>query len=121
LVCGLKEGRVQLVAEDSARVYAPDTMIVAVLATIDTTTRGVVVQMQGALTFTPATVTIKVGESVTWQNFSGQQHTTTSDQLDWDQPVDNGQSFTRTFPTAGVFPYHCKIHPAMLGTVVVSP
>ena len=122
LVCGLKEGRVQMVAEDSARVYAPDTMIVAVLATIDTTTRvAAIVQMQDALTFSPVTVSIKVGESVTWQNFSGTQHTTTSDQLDWDQIVDNGQSFTQTFTTAGAFSYHCKIHPGMLGTVVVNP
>jgi plastocyanin len=117
----LKEGRVLMVAEDSARVYAPDTMIVAVLATIDTSTRGaVVVQMQDALTFTPGTVSIKVGESVTWQNFSGTKHTTTSDQFDWDQIVDNGQSFTRTFTTAGLFPYHCNIHPGMRGTVVVN-
>ena len=122
LVCGLKEGRVQMVAEDSARVYAPDTMIVAVLATIDTTTRvAAIVQMQDALTFSPATVSIKVGESVTWQNFSGTQHTTTSDQLDWDQTVDSGLSFTHTFTTAGLFPYHCKIHAAMQGTVVVNP
>ncbi len=121
LVCGLKEGRVQMVAEDSARVYAPDTMIVAVLATIDTTTRvAAIVQMQDALTFSPVTVTIKVGESVTWQNFSGTQHTTTSDQLDWDQIVNNGQSFTHTFTTVGLFPYHCKIHAAMQGTVVVN-
>ena len=120
LVCGLKEGRVQMVAEDSARVYAPDTMIVAVLATIDTTTRGVVVQMQDAQTFTPQTVSIKVGESVTWQNFSGTKHTTTSDQPLWDEIVDNGQSYTRTFTTAGVFPYHCTIHSGMRGTVVVN-
>jgi plastocyanin len=122
LLCGLKEGRVRVAAEDSARVYAPDTMVVTVLATIDTTTRGAaIVQMQDALTFTPGNVTIKVGESVTWQNFSGQKHTTTSDQFDWDQTVDNGQSFTRIFPTAGSFPYHCNIHPGMKGSVVVNP
>jgi plastocyanin len=93
---------------------------VTVLATIDTTTRGVVVQMQDAQTFTPATVSIKVGESVTWQNFSGMKHTTTSDQSGWDQIVDNGQSFSLTFSTAGSFPYHCNIHPGMKGTVVVN-
>lgn len=121
LVCGLKEGRVQMVAEDSARVYAPDTMIVAVLTTIDTTTRvAAIVQMQDALTFSPGTVSIKVGESVTWQNFSGMKHTTTSDQSGWDQIVDNGQSFSLTFSTAGSFPYHCNIHPGMKGTVVVN-
>jgi len=122
LVCGLKAGRVQLVASDSAGVYSPDTMQVTVLAMPDTGIRvAVVVQMQDALTFTPATVTINAGESVTWQNFSGMKHTTTSDQLGWDQTVDNGQFFTRTFQSPGSFPYHCNIHPGMRGTVVVSP
>jgi plastocyanin len=35
LVCGLKAGRIQLVATDSAGVYAPDTMIVTVVSTIE--------------------------------------------------------------------------------------
>jgi plastocyanin len=122
LVCGLKAGSIQLVAEDSARVYAPDTMVVTVLSSIDTTARVMaIVQMQDAQTFTPATVTIKTGESVTWQNMSGMTHTTTSDQPGWSQTVLNGQSFTRTFSITGTFPYHCNIHPAMRGTVVVNP
>ena len=122
LVCALKAGRVQMVAEDSARVYAPDTLIVTVLSGIDTTARVLaVVQMQDALTFVPPTVTIKVGESVTWQNTSGMTHTTTSDQPGWSQTVINGQSFTRIFSTPGAFPYHCNVHPTMRGTVVVNP
>jgi plastocyanin len=81
---------------------------------------AVVVQMQDALTFTPETVNINAGESVTWQNFSGMKHTSTSDQLGWDQTVDNGLLFTRVFLTAGSYPYHCSIHPGMRGTVVVN-
>jgi plastocyanin len=30
-------------------------------------------------------------------------------------------AFTRAFPTAGTFAYHCAIHPSMIGTVVVTP
>jgi plastocyanin len=121
LVCGLKGGNVRLVAEDSARVYAPDTMLVTVLSVADTTTRAMtIVQMQDALTFVPPTVTIKAGESVTWQNMSGMTHTTTSDQPGWSQTVLNGQSFTHTFSVTGAFPYHCNIHPTMRGTVVVN-
>lgn len=121
-VCGLKAGDVRMVARDSAGVYSPDTMLVRVLAIQDTGLRAaVIVQMQDALTFTPATVTVRVGEPVTWQNFSGMKHTTTSDQPSWDQTVDNGQFFTHTFQTLGSFPYHCNIHPGMRGTVVVSP
>ncbi|HKA58888.1 MAG TPA: plastocyanin/azurin family copper-binding protein [Gemmatimonadales bacterium] len=120
-VCGLKAGIVRMVATDSAGVYSPDTMLVRVLAMADTGIRvAVIVQMQDALTFTPATVSIRVGESVTWQNFSGMKHTTTSDQPFWDQTVDNGQFFMRTFLAPGSFPYHCNIHPGMRGTVVVN-
>ena len=121
-VCGLKAGAVRMVARDSAGVYSPDTMLVRVLAIPDTgILAAVIVQMQDALTFSPATVTVRVGESVTWQNFSGMKHTTTSDQPYWDQTIDNGQFFMRTFQTPGSFPYHCNIHPGMRGTVVVSP
>jgi plastocyanin len=30
-------------------------------------------------------------------------------------------AFTRAFPIAGTFAYHCAIHPSMTGTVVVTP
>jgi plastocyanin len=30
-------------------------------------------------------------------------------------------TFTATFITTGVFPYHCAIHPSMVGTVTVNP
>jgi len=121
LICGLKQGRVQVVAEDSARVYSPDTMVVTVLSAIDTGVVAAVVQMQDNLTFTPPTVAIKAGQAVTWQNISGVPHTTTSDEPGWDQTVDKSQSFTRTFSTAGSFRYHCNIHAGMTGTVVVNP
>jgi plastocyanin len=28
---------------------------------------------------------------------------------------------TRTFPTPGVYPYTCTLHPGMDGTIIVSP
>jgi plastocyanin len=31
-----------------------------------------------------------------------------------------GATFTRTFPSAGTFQYHCTIHPGMVGTVTVQ-
>ena len=72
--------------------------------------------------FTPATVTIQAGDSVTWTNNSGgTPHTTTSDSGVWDSGTLNaGQSFTFTFKTPGTFAYHCDIHPQMTGTVVVE-
>jgi plastocyanin len=32
-----------------------------------------------------------------------------------------GQSFEATFTAAGTYHYHCSIHPAMKGTVIVTP
>lgn len=35
-------------------------------------------------------------------------------------PGDGSAPFVHTFATAGSFPYHCSIHPAMTGTVTVD-
>jgi len=47
-------------------------------------------------------------------------HTTTSNTNTWNSgTVAPGAKFSVTFPTAGTFPYHCAIHPGMVGSVVV--
>jgi LPXTG-motif cell wall-anchored protein len=73
--------------------------------------------------FSPATVTIKVGDSVTWTNNATDPHTSTSDTGVWDSgTVNPGASFTHTFNSAGTFPYHCSFHVSlgMVGTVIVQ-
>jgi plastocyanin len=72
--------------------------------------------------FSPATVTVNVGDTVTWTNQeSGVPHTTTSDTAVWDSgTLTTGQSFSFTFTQAGTFTYHCTIHPNMTGTVIVQ-
>ncbi|MHB8520673.1 MAG: Ig-like domain-containing protein [Limisphaerales bacterium] len=70
--------------------------------------------------FQPPSVTINVGDTVTWQDFDNSGHTTTSDTGVWSSPALNSTSFSFTFTTAGSFPYHCKPHPFMTGTVIVN-
>lgn len=75
--------------------------------------------------FKPSTVTIAVGDTVTWTNQdSGVPHTATSDQgsaVRWDSGLLNtGQSYSFTFHQAGTFTYHCAVHPYMTGTVIVQ-
>ena len=68
--------------------------------------------------FSPGTVTVNVGDSVTWTNSDAQAHTATGN--GWNTgDLGNGESGTITFQTAGTFDYICGIHPAMTGTVVV--
>jgi plastocyanin len=71
--------------------------------------------------FEPAALTVLTGEPVTWTNTSSVTHTVTSDEgaeLD-SGPIGPGEAFGHVFDTAGVFAYHCTIHPAMQGTITV--
>jgi plastocyanin len=89
-----------------------------------TTTVTIPVGASGLTTtaFAPNTVTIKVGDSVNWVNNDSIAHTSTSNNgTTFNSGIINpGGSFKSTFATAGSFPYHCTIHPGMVGTVTVQ-
>lgn len=71
-------------------------------------------------TFSPATLTVKVGDKVTWTNQDSVGHSATADDGSFDTGVlSQGQSGSITFSKAGTFSYHCSIHPNMKGTIVV--
>jgi plastocyanin len=70
--------------------------------------------------FTPMTLTVAVGTTVTWKFDDSTQHTVTADDNSFaSSPMANGQTFTHTFTTAGTVAYHCSIHPEMTGTITV--
>lgn len=70
--------------------------------------------------FVPPTVTVRVGDSVTWTNQDATDHTATSG-FDWTTgDIAGGASATVTFRRAGTFDYICAIHPSMAGRVVVQ-
>jgi plastocyanin len=76
--------------------------------------------------FSPATVTVSVGDSVTW-TLAGGAHTTSSGStpdLDglWDQALTADAPFTFTFEEPGTYEYFCRFHADfMTGTVIVEP
>ncbi|MFL5386624.1 MAG: Ig-like domain-containing protein [Longimicrobiaceae bacterium] len=75
------------------------------------------------ISFSPQTVTIAPGGSVTWQ-ISGARHNVTfsgAAPTGGNVPdTDSGGSATRTFPTAGTYDYQCTRHSGMTGRVVVQ-
>src|ERR1700730_3502602 len=78
------------------------------------------VNIQGSA-FAPPTITVHVGDTVTWTNRDAFSHTSTSDTGAWDTHVITaGSSSSFTFASAGTFAYHCSIHTFMHGTVVVQ-
>ena len=74
----------------------------------------------GNRAFTPADLDIAVGTTVTWMNTDSVSHTSTSNASGWDSGIISpGRQFSFVYQSAGTFPYHCAIHPGMVGTVVV--
>ena len=79
--------------------------------------------LMSGMTFSPATITVKVGTTITWKNDDGIAHTSTSDTGVWDTGnMVAGASAVTTFNTAGTYPYSCIYHASMgmKGTVVVQ-
>ncbi len=77
--------------------------------------------------FVPKSVTIFQGDTVVWKNRDNVGHTSTSGESGvpnglWDSGIlGRDQTFSRVSDSAGTFPYYCKPHPIMTGTVVVEP
>ncbi|TAK11960.1 MAG: hypothetical protein EPO35_11850 [Acidobacteria bacterium] len=71
--------------------------------------------------FSPGSVTVAVGGTVTWTNNDIITHTSTSTQAGqtWNSEIAAGARFARVFPTAGSFDYRCTIHTGMSGTITV--
>lgn len=69
--------------------------------------------------FSPKTVTVNVGDTVTWTNNDTVTHTATSAGNFDTGSIGGGASKSVTFQTAGTFAYVCSIHASMSGTVVV--
>ena len=71
--------------------------------------------------YSPNPVNVSVGGTVTWTNNDNTAHTSTANGGAFDSgTIAPGASVSRTFPTAGSFPYHCTLHPGMVGTVNVQ-
>ena len=71
--------------------------------------------------YSPPSLTVTVGDTVTWTNNEDVPHTATADGGSFDTgTLDQGASNTVTFNTAGTFPYHCTIHTQMTGTITVE-
>ncbi len=70
--------------------------------------------------FSPGTVEIRVGDTVTWTNRDSVAHTATARNGSFDTGLlAEGESGSVRFTAAGTYRYLCTPHPDMTGTVVV--
>jgi plastocyanin len=82
--------------------------------------------MEG-IAYTEVEVIVASGDSVTWTNLDGVDHTVTAGTPEAPAPdefdsgnIGAGESFELTFDGAGQFAYYCTIHPQMLASVRVE-
>ena len=71
--------------------------------------------------FSPKTLTVSAGATVTWTNRDNVPHAVVSadNQFQKSPVLKPGKSFSTTFATAGTYSYFCSIHPRMTGKIIV--
>jgi plastocyanin len=69
--------------------------------------------------FSPSTVTIAPGGTVSWANESDRDHTVSGNGFDSGILGGRGR-FSHTFPSAGTFTYVCELHSEMRASVTVA-
>lgn len=79
------------------------------------------------MAFTPSSLTVAAGTTVTWTNSDAVAHTVTSDTALFDSGAisasggyGGGGTYSYTFTTAGTYNYHCSIHPMMTAKIIVQ-
>src|SRR5215831_13033544 len=73
------------------------------------------------MAFSPSSLNVTTGTTVTWVNNDGITHTVTANDGSFNSGnLTPGMSFTHTFNSVGTVSYHCSIHPMMTGSVVVK-
>lgn len=74
------------------------------------------------MSFSPSTLTVAAGTTVTWTNRDGDAHSVESrDKAFPSSPLLNtGDKYSYTFTTPGSYAYYCAVHAAMTGKIVVT-
>jgi plastocyanin len=72
------------------------------------------------MTFTPPPRSIRVGDTVEWVNNDIFVHSATAKDKTFDAELKPKQHLWTTFHTAGTYPFYCRFHPGMTGTLVVT-
>jgi len=72
--------------------------------------------------FTPTTMTVSTGTTITWTNTADRPHTVTDRGGTFDNVLAPGTTATVSFTVPGTYHYFCRINPStMNGIIVVNP
>ena len=90
-------------------------------AAVNQGSAGATVSATDSLTFTPATVTVGVGQVLEFKDTGQVAHTVTFDSASClsDPSLSGGATWDVTFKQTGTYAFRCTIHPQMTGNVTV--
>jgi plastocyanin len=71
-------------------------------------------------TFSPQSLTVKAGTTVTWTNEDDIPHVVAGPPTFKSKALDTDDKFSFTFTTPGTYSYFCSLHPHMTGSIVVE-
>jgi plastocyanin len=81
---------------------------------------GTAVSMKN-IQYSPTSLTVKVGQTVTWTNDDTVVHNVTADDGTFKSSTfGGGKTFSWKATKAGTFKYACTIHPGMVATLTVT-
>jgi plastocyanin len=80
-----------------------------------------VIQIKMAqIAFAPAQASAHVGDTVEWTNDDIVAHTATARNGDWDVMIQPNGKASVTLKSTGTIDYYCRVHPNMVGSIMVS-
>lgn len=104
-------------ASDPYRVAATALLLVASGLGAAATHTSHTVTMEG-LRFEPSSLSVAPGDTIVWINKDPFPHTVTAESGSFDSgEISPGKSWRYTLRRAGNFPYGCKLHPTMRGSL----
>jgi LPXTG-motif cell wall-anchored protein len=108
----------QVLADETREAPQPKPKAIAVPRAIAAASGSVTI---ADFSFTPGSITITQGDTVTWVNNGPTPHSATANDGSFNTGIlKAGQSASHTFSQAGTFSYFCQPHPFMKATVVVQ-
>jgi len=72
------------------------------------------------LVYSPAEITVKVNDTIEWNNKDIVAHTATV-RGDWDVTIAAKSSASLVMKKAGTVDYYCRFHPNMRGRITIAP
>jgi amicyanin len=123
-MAGMQEEAAPAAAEAAAEpaAAAPAAAAPAAAESGSSTAAAASVDIMG-FAYSPANLTIAVGDTVTWTNHDTAPHNVviSDGPVKFTSPtLETGDTYTYTFTVAGTYDYYCSIHPDMQASVTVE-